>query len=62
MSKYYEYTLWIQEVTTYEAVVTARDEDEAVDTALEFGLMDHEVIGNDVEIEIQDKELVGQMS
>ena len=60
MSKHYEYTIWIQETTTYEAVVTARNEDEAMDKALEFGLMDHEVIGNDVHAEVQDKELVGQ--
>lgn len=61
MSKYYEYTIWIKETTTFEAVVTARDEDEAIDSALEFGIDNHEVIGNDVEVEVQDKDFVGIM-
>ena len=61
MSKYYEYTIWIKETTTFEAVVTARDGDEAIDSALEFGIDNHEVIGNDVEVEVQDKDFVGIM-
>ena len=61
MSKRYEFTVNIKEITSWQVMVVARDEEEAVEMALELDRADYELNWYDVDdVDIVDKELVGQ--
>ena len=61
MSKRYEYTVNIKEITSWQVTVVARNEEEAVEFALELDRADYHLNWYDVDdVDIVDKELVGQ--
>ena len=61
MSKRFEFTVNIKEITSWQVMVVARDEEEAVEMALELDRADYELNWFDVDdVDIVDKELVGQ--
>lgn len=58
MSKRYEYEMIVYSNVRYRVFVTGRDEDEAIE---EIDLNDAEVVSEDIwDVEILDKELIGQ--
>ena len=58
MSKRYEYEMIVYSNVKYRVYVTARDEDEAIES---IDLNDAEVVSEDIwDVDIADKELVGQ--
>lgn len=61
MSKQYEYTINLKEITSWQVTVVARDEEEAVEKAVELDRSDYELNWYDLDdVDIVDKELVGQ--
>ena len=61
MSKRFEFTVNIKEITSWQVMVVARDEEEAIEMALELDRADYELNWFDVDdVDIVDKELVGQ--
>lgn len=58
--KHYEYTINIKEITSWQVSVLARDEEEAIEKALELDRSEYEINWYDVDdVDIVDKELVG---
>ena len=61
MSKRFEFTVNIKEITSWQVMVVARNDEEAVEMALELDRADYELNWFDVDdVDIVDKELVGQ--
>jgi len=61
LSKRYEYTINIKEITSWQVTVVARNEEDAVELALELDRADYHLNWYDVDdVDIVDKELVGQ--
>ena len=61
MSKRFEFTVNIKEITSWQVMVVARDDEEAIEMALELDRADYELNWFDVDdVDIVDKELVGQ--
>ena len=61
MSKRYEFTVNIKEITSWQVMVVARDDEEAIEMALELDRSDYELNWYDVDdVDIVDKELIGQ--
>ena len=61
MSKQYEYTINLKEITSWQVTVVARDEEEAVEKAVELDRSDYELNWYDLDdVDIVDKELIGQ--
>ena len=61
MTKRFEFTVNIKEITSWQVMVVARDEEEAIEMALELDRSDYELNWYDVDdVDIVDKELIGQ--
>ena len=58
--KVYEYTFRVTETIVYEITSVGTDQDDALDDALAFGLEDEDIVSCDIEVELEDKEFVGE--
>lgn len=59
--KKYEYTINLKELTCYQVVVIASDQEEAIEMAIEADRSDKELQWYDIDdVDIIDKELIGQ--